>query len=245
MAETINILMLLLILCLCVVVHEMGHLVAAKRMKLPVKEFSIGFGPGLFHFVHNGTQYAFRALPFGGYVLMDERRVRPNLRWKLLLAGPVANFLLGMVFTVGYLIITEWAAFHSLFSVIVGLAAATLASPAIYLATIGHVLRVAIANNNLGTTVQTPIGMGIAIAHSHMGMSEWFVLGLVISYSVGFCNLLPIPPLDGGKIFVACLNWLGYGNKHLERVTELLGLSLILGVIAAFSWLNIVSALRP
>ncbi|MGI6648235.1 MAG: RIP metalloprotease RseP [Bacillota bacterium] len=55
---------------LLVMVHEAGHLVAAKRVGIAVYEFSMGFGPKLFAFTRGGTLYSVRALPLGGYVRM-------------------------------------------------------------------------------------------------------------------------------------------------------------------------------
>jgi Peptidase family M50 len=53
-----------------VVVHEMGHYLAAKSFGMTVEEFSIGFGPKLFGFNNTKTaeEFNLRALPLGGYV---------------------------------------------------------------------------------------------------------------------------------------------------------------------------------
>ncbi len=65
---------LLFIFCLSVliVVHELGHLTAAKIFKVYCEEFSIGFGPALIHKKRKGaeTYFSLRAIPFGGYVSM-------------------------------------------------------------------------------------------------------------------------------------------------------------------------------
>lgn len=65
---------LLFIFCLSVliVIHELGHLTAAKIFKVYCQEFSIGFGPAIIHKRRkNGeTYFSWRAIPFGGYVSM-------------------------------------------------------------------------------------------------------------------------------------------------------------------------------
>jgi regulator of sigma E protease len=92
-----------------VAVHEYGHFWMARRMGIKVLRFSIGFGRVLWSRTgSSGTQYAFSAIPLGGYVkLLDEREapVDPALvsqaynrkpvwsRILVLLAGPFANFL--------------------------------------------------------------------------------------------------------------------------------------------------------
>lgn len=53
-----------------VTVHEWGHYYFAKRAGILVREFAIGFGPKLFSYKHNETQFTLRLLPFGGYARM-------------------------------------------------------------------------------------------------------------------------------------------------------------------------------
>lgn len=50
-----------------VTVHEWGHYYFAKRAGILVREFAIGFGPKLFSYKRNETQFTLRLLPFGGY----------------------------------------------------------------------------------------------------------------------------------------------------------------------------------
>ena len=63
------------LLTLFVVLHELGHYISAKRSKIAVSEFFVGFGPKLFSFKRNDTEYGLKALLLGGYVKipgMDE-----------------------------------------------------------------------------------------------------------------------------------------------------------------------------
>ncbi|MFS0672470.1 RIP metalloprotease RseP [Ornithinibacillus sp. 179-J 7C1 HS] len=53
---------------LLVFVHELGHLIFAKRAGMLAREFAIGFGPKIFAFTKNETLYTIRLLPIGGYV---------------------------------------------------------------------------------------------------------------------------------------------------------------------------------
>lgn len=52
---------------LVVVIHELGHLWAAKACKIDVEVFSFGLGPKLWGIEHNGTDFRISLLPFGGY----------------------------------------------------------------------------------------------------------------------------------------------------------------------------------
>ena len=50
--------------------HEIGHLVPAKRFGVKVSQYFIGFGPTLWSRVVRGTEYGIKAIPLGGYVRM-------------------------------------------------------------------------------------------------------------------------------------------------------------------------------
>lgn len=61
---------IILVLGVLVSIHELGHLILAKRAGILCREFAIGFGPKLFAFRKNETLYTIRLLPVGGYVRM-------------------------------------------------------------------------------------------------------------------------------------------------------------------------------
>ncbi len=70
-----NGLLTILFLTFFVVLHEFGHYLAARKSGVAVSEFFVGFGPKLFSFKKNNTEYGIKALPLGGYVKipgMDE-----------------------------------------------------------------------------------------------------------------------------------------------------------------------------
>jgi regulator of sigma E protease len=53
-----------------ILVHEVGHFVAAKAVGIGVPRFSIGLGPKVWGFRRGETEYVISALPLGGYVRM-------------------------------------------------------------------------------------------------------------------------------------------------------------------------------
>jgi len=55
-------------LFILVLVHELGHFLAAKFFKMRVERFSIGFPPRLIGFKRGDTDYCISATPLGGYV---------------------------------------------------------------------------------------------------------------------------------------------------------------------------------
>ncbi|MBI5452481.1 RIP metalloprotease RseP, partial [Candidatus Gottesmanbacteria bacterium] len=61
-------LVFLLILSVLVLVHEIGHFVAAKKMGIKVEEFGFGLPPKIFGIRRGETTYSVNWLPIGGFV---------------------------------------------------------------------------------------------------------------------------------------------------------------------------------
>ena len=70
MQNIINIIVFLLILGSIIIIHELGHFLAAKYFRVYCSQFSIGFGPKIWSKQGKETEYEIRALPFGGFVAM-------------------------------------------------------------------------------------------------------------------------------------------------------------------------------
>ena len=58
--------LVVLALLVMIVLHELGHFVAAKRAGMKVSEFFVGFGPRLWSVQRGETTYGIKALPLGG-----------------------------------------------------------------------------------------------------------------------------------------------------------------------------------
>ena len=67
-----------------IMLHELGHFVAAKRSGMKVTEFFVGFGPRLWSFTRGETEYGVKAVPLGGYCriigMTNLEEVRPERR---------------------------------------------------------------------------------------------------------------------------------------------------------------------
>lgn len=109
----------LLILSAVVLIHEVGHFLAAKLFKVRVDEFGFGLPPKLFKlFSFKGTDFTVNALPIGGFVKLygengetqvgvpDERAFWAKKIWQraiILLAGVMMNFVLAIfLFSIVY-----------------------------------------------------------------------------------------------------------------------------------------------
>lgn len=53
-----------------IALHEVGHLVPAKRFGVRVTQYMVGFGPTVWSRVRGETEYGLKAVPFGGYIRM-------------------------------------------------------------------------------------------------------------------------------------------------------------------------------
>ena len=53
------------------VLHELGHYVAARLCKVPIKQVGLGWGPKLYGIRVSSVDYQLRLLPIGAYVQMD------------------------------------------------------------------------------------------------------------------------------------------------------------------------------
>lgn len=56
------------VLVVLIIVHELGHFLAARLQGIHANRFSLGFGPILWKYQGPETEYAIRAIPLGGFV---------------------------------------------------------------------------------------------------------------------------------------------------------------------------------
>ena len=99
-----------------ILVHEFGHLTAAKLCGVEVKEFALGFGPKLISRKFGETEYSLRLIPLGGFNDIDIDREKRGNRdfygqslWKRIIilvmgscfniaSAVVAFFLMAMIY---------------------------------------------------------------------------------------------------------------------------------------------------
>ncbi len=122
----------LIVLGVVVVVHELGHFLAARALGITVETFSVGFGPEIAGFKDKrGTRWRVAWIPLGGYVKFkgdenvaslpsaeDLEKLTPAQRqgnfhtaalWRrtlVVLAWPFANFFLGLAIFTGMVLWT-------------------------------------------------------------------------------------------------------------------------------------------
>ena len=66
----LNLLVFVIILGSIIAIHELGHLIFAKKAKILCFEYSLGFGPKIYSKKGEETEFSIRAIPLGGFVSM-------------------------------------------------------------------------------------------------------------------------------------------------------------------------------
>ena len=209
MGFIISAIKIIFLLAFLILIHELGHFLVARKCKVKVKEFSIGFGKEIWSKQGKETKYTLRAIPLGGFCnmlgeeeLVDEEGSFSNSPvWKrfLIVAALLAFFILasivngslvdGLIVTKRYIVLL----FQSLVSLITG------------------------AANN--AEIVGPVGISELVAGTS-SLFEFIYLLAVISISLGITNLLPIPGLDGGKLLILIIE--AIRRKKMNQNTEAL-----------------------
>jgi regulator of sigma E protease len=220
----------LLVFCtlsLIITLHELGHLLAAQRLGIPVVRFSIGFGPKLWGFKMAETEYWISLIPCGGYVLPAladaEAFERIPLRRRIIFAlgGPVANILGAFV---GLALLNTVKHGFSVDSVIyipleqIGRMAMQIARviPSLFS-----------QPENLSGIVGIVAGGGVQVGLNFVRLLEFSVL---LNLNLAIFNLIPILPLDGGKIVMGVLRRIHQPLRKLELPLTVGGWALLLGL---------------
>src|SRR5215211_7773651 len=79
------------------VLHELGHFLAARICRVPVTQAGFGWGPRLFGFRVKEVDYQLHTLPIGAYIRMDMSALQRRPLFQqlfVLLAGVAVNFIL-------------------------------------------------------------------------------------------------------------------------------------------------------
>ncbi|MBQ8351806.1 MAG: site-2 protease family protein [Clostridia bacterium] len=100
----------ILLFCVLILIHELGHYIAARIFHVKIYEFSIGMGPKMLTYTSKktGIKYSIGVFLFGGYVSMageDEESDDPDAlpkkpawqRFIITAAGATMNLLLGFL----------------------------------------------------------------------------------------------------------------------------------------------------
>ncbi|HEY7187537.1 MAG TPA: site-2 protease family protein [Vicinamibacterales bacterium] len=211
---------------LLIAIHEFGHLLAAKLCGIPIKRFSIGFGPKVFEFTHGDTSYWLSWIPVGGYVWPaiepdDFRELPVHKRITFALGGPLANVIAAFV----SLLILGFAQLD--------LPASDATSFAITRLLAGLQQQIAGLSALLHIGQLSGIVGIVAVGGAHFGSTFAGVLtfSALINLSLAVMNLLPLPPLDGGRILFCVLEKIYRPLGTIEVPVTVAGWSIVVALM--------------
>ena len=96
----ISIINIVVSLLVALILHELGHFVAARACGISVTQAGFGWGPKLFRVRISDIDYCFHLLPVGAYIRLDMAELlrRPLIQQlTVLLAGIAVNLILAVV----------------------------------------------------------------------------------------------------------------------------------------------------
>lgn len=213
----LNAFKIIIMLGFLVFIHEGGHFLVAKLFKVRVNEFAIGFGPTIYSKEKGETKYALRLIPLGGFVSMEGEEERSqkqgsfseasiSKRIAIVAAGAIVNIVFGL------LIYFAIISFHTN-SIYYG-----LLNTKEFTFSIINSLKELFTGKMTTDQMMGIVGISDIVVSTN-GLIEYIYIVALISLSLGITNLLPIPPLDGGKIFIYIIE--GIRKKPLKEEIEL------------------------
>ncbi len=226
----------LFIIGLLILAHEFGHFIAARSVGIPVSVFSIGFGPKLFSFQRNETEYRVSLVPLGGYVMpgidSEEEYFRYPVYRRIILSlgGPAANLLLAILL---FSIISVLRGDISLNSLIIKPVTHTFALFGTMLVSLGQVFS---GSQSLSGIVGIVKAGGTLI---EAGLARALGFAAFLSVNLALINLLPIPALDGGKIVLHLMEKINFRFTKVFAPLSIAGWVFILGLMIYVTILDI------
>ena len=213
----INAFKIIFMLGFLVLIHETGHFLVARLCKIRVNEFAIGFGPTIWKKQGKQTKYALRLIPLGGFVSMEGEEERSDVEGSFSnssipkrIAVVVAGGLVNIVFAIITYII--------LMSVITGDIGKAVSYTGDFIFSMVESLKMLFSGGVTVDQLMGPVGISDVVAQT-TGFAEFVYVLALISMSLGVTNLLPFPPLDGGKVVFLIIE--AIRRKPLKQETEI------------------------
>lgn len=147
--------------------------------------------------------------------------------WKkavIVLAGPIVNILFGL------------CVYFILITVKYGIIAATQATFG-FVGLLLESIKILVTGGATMDDLAGPIGIAKVISQTS-GLADFAYLLSVISLSLGITNLLPIPPLDGGKLLIYVIELIKRKplKEEISLKLQMLGFAFIIGLSIIVMW---------
>ena len=215
MGYIISAIKIIFLLGFLILIHESGHFFVAKLCKIRVNEFAIGFGPTIFKKQGKVTKYALRLIPLGGFVSMEgeeERSTKEGSFSEASIIKRIAIVMAGGLVNIIFALIMFWV-----LSVIAIGFKDSFANVGFFIKeTIKNVIQIFTGKVTVDDMVG-PVGISNVISKTS-GLFDFVYIMTIISLSLGVTNLLPFPPLDGGKVVLLIIE--AIRKKPLSQKVE-------------------------
>jgi membrane-associated protease RseP (regulator of RpoE activity) len=253
-----NLLIFAVIVSVSVGLHEFGHLVMARLLRLRVRSYGLFMGPRLASWRKFGIEWRLNALPLGGYVALEgeNRDEGPGSlytapAWKKVLVyvvGPTVNLMLAYVALIAMAAPVYWSRFSgnlgdtiqaswTFANVVVGTIASSTSA-----ALAGFLPHAATRPLDM-PFVGLPGMVGASGRFAAQGIDGLLLFFAAVNLSLFIVNLLPIPPLDGGHTVLAILHRL-MGRLVTEQVARGIATAGLVALIAFIVFVNGVDVVR-
>lgn len=229
-------LIIFILISFLILIHELGHFIAAKLADIPIERFSIGFGPKLWSFTKGKTEYRLSVLPIGGYLLPEIKNINdfyqtPSSRRIIFaLGGPSANLILSII----CLGISNTATTgFSLYGI--------LLYPFVQVVNITSQFLYALPDLFAHPGQLSGVVGVVAIGGQFVAgdLSKILQFAIILNINLALLNLLPIPPLDGGKILFCLLERIHSSLIKLRIPLMVTGWVLLLGLICYITVIDV------
>jgi regulator of sigma E protease len=212
------------IIGLVILIHEAGHFLAARIAGIPVKIFSVGFGPKLFSRSRGGTEFRISVFPVGGYLLPDIEDEKDYFALPIMkrivfsAGGPAANIVAAILLLAAVRAAQGGGAFDAAGGGIVDAMRALAAMAA-------SIPRIFGSPESLSGVVGIVAQGGAFIAGDLLRALRFSAL---ISLNLALINMLPFPVFDGGKMLLCAAEGLHPVLRRLHLPLSVAGWVLIL-----------------
>ena len=200
MSFIITAIKIIVILGFLVLIHEAGHFLVARLCKIKVNEFAIGFGPLIWSKETKQTKYSIRLIPLGGYVNMlgeEERSEEEGSFSKASIPKKIAIVAAGGLVNIAFAVIL----YVILIAIVTGNIGEAVSSSGDLIMAMVESIKLLFTGGVSVDNLMGPIGISEVVAQTSSIIDFLYIMAL-ISMSLGVTNLLPFPPLDGGKILI-------------------------------------------
>ena len=211
-----------------ILIHDFCHFCAAKRVGIPITQFSIGYGPKLWGFTYKETEYRISVFPVGGYVMPDIEAMDDYFAFSLkdrvifAFAGPLANIIAAWA---GLMLMSVANAGFNMHSILIAPVVSLWNMTSQFIQTIPVIF-------SQPKQLTGIVGL-VAFGGKQIGvdMIKLLSMSVLLNINLAFLNLLPVLPLDGGKIVIDILQRLRVPVKRFYVPVALAGWILLLGLM--------------